>query len=264
VLARALAKQMTRTIGLIIGDITDPYFAEIARGVEDAAGPAGYLTIVCNADRNPITELAYFKMLREHFVAGILFAGGSFPNLSVTKALNEAAEFAAASGTSIVCLADRGMNNMPVMAVDDHAAIYDLTKHLISLGHRKITFVEGPEGLSTSMLRLAGFQRAMGEAGLDSSSRFPGGFGVESGRTAATAVLERPLPDAIIAATDETAVGVLLTLRRAGVEVPQEVSVAGVDDSRYSQIMDLTSVKLPTYELGALAVRNALNPPRFR
>jgi LacI family transcriptional regulator len=84
--ARALAKQMTRTIGPIIGDITDPYFAEIARGVEDAAGPAGYLTIVCNADRNPITELTCFKMLREHFVAGILFAGGSFPNLSVTIA----------------------------------------------------------------------------------------------------------------------------------------------------------------------------------
>jgi LacI family transcriptional regulator len=140
-LDRALAKQMTRTIGLIIGDITDPDFAEIANGVEDAAGPAGYLTIVCNTDRNPITELAYYKLIREHFAAGILFAGGSFPNLPVAKALNEAADFAAASGTSIVCLADRGMNNMPVLAVDDHAAMYDLTKHLISLGHRKITFV---------------------------------------------------------------------------------------------------------------------------
>jgi LacI family transcriptional regulator len=259
-LARALAKQMTQTIGVVIGDITDPYFAEIARGVEDTAGPLGYLTIVCNADRNPVTELAYFRMLQDHFAAGMLFAGGAFPNLPEANALNEAVACAAASGARIVCLADRGVGGVPVLAVDERAALYDLTKHVIRLGHRKIAFVEGPEGLSTSILRQAGFQQAMEEADLDPSVRFPGGFGIESGRTAATAMLARALPEAIIAATDETAVGVLLTLRRAGIQVPQEVSVAGVDDSRYSQIMDLTTVRLPTYELGTLAVRHILNP----
>jgi LacI family transcriptional regulator len=259
-LARALAKQRTQTIGVVIGDITDPYFAEIARGVEDTAGPVGYLTIVCNADRNPVTELAYFEMLQEHFAAGVIFAGGTFPNLPEANALNEAVECAATSATRIVCLADRGMKGVPILAVDERAAIYDLTKHLIRLGHRRIAFVEGPEGLSTSMLRQAGFQQAMEDAELDPSLRFPGGFGVESGRSAAVAMLARSLPEAIIAATDETAVGVLLTLRRAGIQVPQEVSVAGVDDSRYSQIMDLTTVRLPTYELGTRAVRHILYP----
>jgi len=259
-LARALAKQRTQTIGIIIGDITDPYFAEIARGVEDTAGPLGYLTIVCNADRNPATELAYFRMLQEHYAAGVLFAGGIFPDLPEANALKEATESAAASGARIVCLADRGTKEVPVIAVDERAALYDLTEHLIRLGHSRIAFVEGPKGLSTSMLRRAGFLQAMVDAGLDSSLRFSGGFGVESGRTAVNAILTQPLPDAIIAATDETAVGALMALRSAGVRVPQDVSVAGVDDSRYSQIMDLTTVRIPTYDLGTLAVRYILSP----
>ena len=259
-LARAHAKQMTRTIGAVIGDITDPYFAEIARGVEDTAGPLGYLTIVCNADRNPVTELAYFRMFQEHFAAGVLFAGGTFRNLPEANALNEAVECAAASGIRIGCLADRGIKGVPVLAVDERVALYDLTKHLIRLGHRRIAFVDGPEGLSTSMLRQAGFQQAMDEADLDPSLRFPGGFGVESGQTAATAMLTRSLPEVIIAATDETAVGVQLTLQRAGIQVPEEVSVAGVDDSRHSQIINLTTVRLPDCELGTQAVRHIPNP----
>ena len=78
-IARALVTKMTNTIGVIVGDITDPYFAEIARGVEDTAGAQGFLTIVCNADRNPAAEAAYFRMLLEHHAAAIMFAGGCLP-----------------------------------------------------------------------------------------------------------------------------------------------------------------------------------------
>jgi LacI family transcriptional regulator len=268
--ARALTRGKTmNTIGIIVGDITDTYFSEIARGVEDIARTQGYLTIVCNADRNPSAEVAYFQMLLEHQAAGVLFAGGAYPKAPEMTDLQDAVARAVDSeATRLLCLADRDLPKAPVVCVDNHAVLYDMATHLIRMGHRRIAYVEGPEGLTTSIQRRAGFEAAMRDNGLDASGVFFGGFGIESGRVAATAMLTRELPDAVIAATDETAIGVVVTLRHAGIEVPRQVSVAGVDDTKYAQLMDLTTVRLPTYELGSLAARMVLNwesqPPNAR
>jgi LacI family transcriptional regulator len=261
IIARAPAKEITNTIGVVVGDITDTYFAEIARGVEDIARTQGYLTIVCNADRNPKAEVAYFQMLMEHHAAGILFAGGAYPSAPAARELKEAVDSAVAASTTtrIMCLAERGIDSVPVAYVDNYAVMYDMATHLTRMGHRQIAYVEGPEGLSTSIQRRAGFDAAMRDGALDASLIFSGGFGIESGRLAATVMLTRELPDAVIAATDETAIGILVTLRQAGIDVPRQVSVAGVDDTKYAQLMDLTTVRLPTYELGSLAARQILN-----
>jgi LacI family transcriptional regulator len=269
-IARALTHKAMNTIGVVVGDITDSYFAEIARGVEDIARTQGYLTIVCNADRNPTAEVAYFHMLMEHQAAGILFAGGAYPNAPEARALKQAVDGAVADGatTRIMCLAERGIDSVPIVCVDNHAVMYDMAAHLTRIGHRRIAYVEGPEGLSTSIQRRAGFEAAMRDAGQDASLIFPGGFGIESGRVAVTVMLTRELPDAVIAASDETAIGILVTLRQAGIGVPRQVSVAGVDDTKYAQLMDLTTVRLPTYELGSLAARQILSweehPPASR
>ncbi|MEZ5865734.1 MAG: dipeptide ABC transporter ATP-binding protein [Geminicoccaceae bacterium] len=257
-IARALVRRMTNTIGVIVGDITDPYFAEIARGVEDVGSAHGFLTIVCNADRNPSAELAYFEMLLEHQAAGVMFAGGAYPDVPETTLLKAAIARSASSSTKVLCLADRGFDDVKVVSVDNVAVLHDMTMHLIQLGHRRIAYVEGPEGLSTSIHRRHGFETAMKEAGLDCGLIFSSGFGIESGRVAATAMLARELPDAVIAATDETAIGVMVTLRQAGINIPRQVSVAGVDDTRYAQLTNLTTVRLPTYELGALAAQQIL------
>lgn len=257
-IARALVRRMTNTIGVIIGDITDPYFAEIARGVEDFAGARGFLTIVCNADRNPSAELAYFQMLLEHQAAGIMFAGGSYPDVPETALLKTAIARSSNPSTKILCLAERGFDGVNVVSVDNVAVLFDITMHLIQLGHRRIAFVEGPEGLSTSIQRRRGFENAMKQADLDAGLVFSSGFGIESGRVAATAMLAQELPEAVIAATDETAIGVMVTLRQAGIDVPRQVSVAGVDDTRYAQLTNLTTVRLPTYELGSLAAQQIL------
>jgi LacI family transcriptional regulator len=270
IIARALARKVMNTIGVVVGDITDTYFAEIARGVEDIARTQGYLTVVCNADRNPKAEVAYFQMLMEHQAAGILFAGGAYPNAPAARELKEAIDGAVAGGTTtrIMCLAERGIDSVPVACVDNHAVMYDMAIHLTRMGHRRIAYVEGPEGLATSIQRRAGFEAAMRDGGLDASLIFSGGFGIESGRVAATVMLTRELPDAVIAATDETAIGILVTLRQAGIEVPRQVSIAGVDDTKYAQLMDLTTIRLPTYELGSLAARQILSwvehPPAIR
>jgi LacI family transcriptional regulator len=198
-------------------------------------------------------------MLLEHHAAGIMFAGGSYPNVPETKLLIQAVAQAAEARTQIICLADRGFDAAPVISVDNRAALYDMTRHLITLGHERIVFVEGPEGLSTSEQRHEGFEQAMKEAGLEVPARFSGGFGIESGRAAATAMLTQELPDAIIGAADDTAIGLLMTLRQAGIQIPRRVSIVGIDDTKYSQLMDLTTVRLPTYELGALAARQILD-----
>ena len=257
-IARALATQRTRTIGLIVGDIADSYFAEIARGVEDTAGPHGYLTILCNADRNPQTELAYFRMLLDHKVAAVMFAGGLFGNLPEMDALREAVRRAQEEGRQVMVLAPRDFPDVRTIAIDNGAVTYDMTRYLIQLGHRRIAYIGGPPGMNTSVLRREGFERAMQGAGIDPTMIYNEGFGFESGRQAATMILTRTLPDAVLTATDDCAIGLLLTFRAAGIDVPGQVSVAGIDDSRLASLFDLTTVKIPKYELGVIAARQIL------
>ncbi len=253
-IARALVRRMTRTIGVVIGDITDSYFAEIARGVEDQARRRDFLTVICNTDRSPAVENAYFRLLLDHHAAGIIIAGGAFPQAPENDAFRELAKEASRSATRLVVLTDRDVE-APAICVDDRMVAMDLTRYLTGLGHRRIAFVEGLAGLSTSLRRGEGFVRAMEEAGLDPSLRYPGGFGIEPGRAAAALMLRNELPDAVIAATDEAAFGVLTTLQQGGVEIPRQVSVAGIDDNRHAQLFNLTTMRLPTYDLGAMAAK---------
>lgn len=253
-IARALVRRMTNTIGVVIGDITDSYFAEIARGVEDQAYRQDFLTIICNTDRSPAVENAYFRLLLDHHAAGIIIAGGAFPQAPENEAFRELAKEASRSATRLVVLSDRDVE-APVISVDDRMVTMDLTRYLIGLGHRRIAYVEGLTGLSTSLRRGEGFARAMTEAGLDASLRYPGGFGIEPGRAAAAQMLRNELPDAVIAASDEAAFGVLTTLQQGGIEIPRQVSVAGIDDNRHAQLFNLTTMRLPTYDLGAMAAK---------
>lgn len=257
-LARALVTRRSRILGVIVGDIVDPYFAEITRGVEDLARRHGYLTIVCNADRETSAELAYLRILRDYHAEGVIFAGGGFVDDEDAPALAEAVERATSEGIRIIALAKRAFVTSTV-AVDNRATAYDITSYVLSLGHREIAWVEGPAGHTTSADRLAGFRAAMAGAGLEAAAVHPGNFDYESGQSAAQRMIDRSLPQAVIAANDESAIGVLMTLRQAGVKVPEEVSVAGIDDTRASRFVDLTTVAVPMYELGALAARRILD-----
>ncbi len=256
-LARALATQHSRVVGVIIGDVTDPYFATIARGIEDYARSLEYLTIVCNADRSPQTELAYLEMLQEQHAAGIIFTGGIFSGMKESEALKSAVREAVERGERIIALAERDFGNVPRIMTDNRRALYDVTQYLIHLGHRRISYVDGPRGFTTGDLRREGYYDAMREAGLE-PNLVAGGFDYESGRVSGMRLLAAPLPDAIIVFNDESAIGVITTLRQAGVQIPEQVSIAGVDGTRYAELMDLTTVNLPMYELGALAARSLL------
>src|SRR5262245_51899044 len=253
-LARALVKRTSRIVGVIVGDIVDPYFAEIARGVDDVAGPAGHLTMVCNAERRPDAELAHLGVLRDYHAAGVIFAGSGYENAAEEATLRALVQDLQARGSAVVALAARDFD-CPSVLVDNRAAARDATEHLLGLGHRRIAFIEGPPGLHTSAHRLEGFEQAMAAAGAE-PARLPGGFEYEAGDAAADALLAAgDLPDAILAVNDEVAIGLLTGRRRAGVDIPGQVSLAGIDDTRPARLVDLTSVSLPLHELGERAAR---------
>ena len=235
-LGRALVTRSSRIIGVIVGDIVDPYFAEIARAVDDVAARMGYLTMVCNADRRTSAELAHLKVLRDYNAAGVVFAGSGYVDDPSAVALEAAVTEMSENGSTVVALAGRDFPCRRVL-FDNRAAAYDITDYVISLGHRRIAFILGPDGLHTSRERRDGFDAAMREHGLDASLRVEGGFAYEAGYNAVMRLLAAgPLPDAIVAVNDEAAVGALSCLRQAGVDVPGQVSLAGIDDTRTARV----------------------------
>jgi LacI family transcriptional regulator len=251
-LARALVKRTSRIVGVIVGDIVDPYFAEIARGVEDVAARLGHLTMVCNADRRPAAELAHLGVLRDYHAAGVVFAGSGYEHAAEEAELRALVEELVEGGSTVVALAARDLE-CPSVLVDNRGAAREATEHLLELGHRRIAFVEGPPGLHTSAHRLEGFQAAIAAAAAEAVV-IPGGFEFEAGAAAAE-VLIADLPDAVLGVNDEVAIGLLTGLRRGGVDVPGRISIAGIDDTRPARLVDLTSVSLPLHELGEMAAR---------
>jgi LacI family transcriptional regulator len=251
-LARALVTRSSRIIGVIVGDIVDPYFAEIARGVEEVGAGLGYLTMVCSAEAGSDAELGHLRQLRDYHAAGIVFAASGRGNDPSALELADAVADARDRGSVIVALAQRDFD-APSIMFDNEAASHDVTAYVKSLGHERVTFVEGPAGLHTSALRLKGFQRAGG------TDKVPGGFSYEDGVRAAEILLARDgLPDAIVAANDEAAIGVLMRLRDRGVDVPGQVSVAGIDDIRAAHFVGLTTIAVPLHEMGKRAAHTVL------
>ncbi|MFG3258968.1 LacI family DNA-binding transcriptional regulator [Streptomyces sp. NPDC048172] len=258
--ARAMVSPHSRLVGVLVSDIDNPYFSVIARGVDDVASRAGYVTMLSNVDRRTGTEIERLQAMRDYRAAGVVFAGSGYVDDSRTPDLVDAVRRAREQGVHAVSLAVRDLG-CPSVVVDNRAVAHQIADHLVSLGHRRIAFIEGPTGMTVTRHRREGFLARMREAGLEDSAQcLPGGFDYEAGRAATLRLLARPpLPDALIGANDEVAVGALSALRQARVDVPGEVSVAGMDDLRLAEFVGLTTVSLPLYEMGSLAARHIID-----
>ncbi|MFI6501650.1 LacI family DNA-binding transcriptional regulator [Nonomuraea typhae] len=259
-LARALVSRSSRLIGVLVSDIVNPYFSVIARGIDDVASRAGYVTMLSNVDRRTGTEISRLQTMRDYRAAGVIIAGSGFDADPLAADLAMAVRQAKEQGIQAVSLATRDID-CPVVTADNQAAAYDITDHLVSLGHRRIAFIEGPPGMTTGRQRRDGFLACMNAAKLgDLAQCLPGGFDFEAGHLAAMRLIARPpLPDAILAANDETAVGALNALRQAHIDVPGEISVAGMNDLRVARFVGLTTVSLPLYEMGAMAAQHIVD-----
>lgn len=249
--ARSLKTNQTRTIGFILPDITNPFFPEIVRGVEDAARRRNYALLICNTDNDPDAEKHALKVLSSKRVDGIIFTRG-IRKIS-PKELTTA-------GLPIV-VADRNLemraDNFGQVYVDARRAFEDSTRVLVQAGCRRIAFISCRYP-GTRNRRLEGYKSALAEADIpyDRGLVYLQNYDVETGRFGMEKLLaEGRDVDGVVCGDDLIALGVLETLRRQGLAVPEQVKVMGFDDIYISQYTSpaLSTIHQPAYEMGARA-----------
>ena len=249
-LARNLRRRASRTVGVLVPDNTNPFFAEMARLLEDRFFAAGYSVIICNTEQNPQKELAYLDLLAEKAVDGLVFVSTG----------NDADAIEKISSSDLPCvLIDRDIEVAGINRVisDNSAGAILATDHLIKLGHQHIACITGPAGLASTEERLAGYRQAIAAAGLQETVA-AGDFQIESGGEALRQLLSRDTPPtAVFAFNDLMALAAMHAAVDCGVAIPGDLSVVGFDDIDIAAfaIPPLTTVQQPREEIAAETVR---------
>jgi LacI family transcriptional regulator len=251
-IARSLKKGSTQTIGLLVTDITNPFFTAVVHSVEDAAQARGYSVFLCNSDEDVAEERTYLDLLLTRRVDGLI--------LVPTGKAADYAGFALAPRAPVVFI-DRVIPGVPVdtVTVDNVSASQAAIEYLLRLGHRRIGIVTGLPHLSTSAERLKGYRRALRKAGIavDPELVRQGDFRQEGAFQAAQSLLAvRARPTAIFASNNLMAIGTMLAVRAAGLSCPEDVSLACFDDFDWAGVFHprLTVLRQPTAEIGQRAM----------
>jgi LacI family transcriptional regulator len=256
---RGLRVGRLATMAVVVHHLADPYFAEVARAVAARAWEAGMLTIVCSSNRDPEVELRYLQLLSQSRVAAVLFAGGGRENAGHQRMVQRHTDAIAAYGGAVVAMAPHA-EHWPCETADNHGGAAAAARHLLSLGHREIAVITGPEWLLTSRERELGFREALAEAGVVPLMA-GGDFTPSGGSRAVEALLDQGRRfTAVLASNDGMAIGALQQLQRAGISVPHEVSVMGFDDIPGVDYLSppLSTVRVPLQALAIAAVERAL------
>ena len=250
--ARSLRLGRTRTIGLVIPDITNPHFAAMASAIEVACDAAGYSLMFCNTSDDAAKELRLLRLLRTQRVDGIILVPSGAPE--DPDALRQAI-------TAPTVIVDRTVDGLDCDAVllDNHAASRMVVEYLIRCGHRRIGVVAGRAGVSLSSERLAGYRETLAENGIayDDTLVVGGEFQPEPAYRAAIRLLHRrPRPTAIFSTSNHTTIGIMKALADQGFRCPQDISVAAIDDFDWSNAFSphLTTAAQPIAEIGRSAV----------
>ena len=253
-LGHSLRFNQTKTLALVITDITNPFWTTVARGVEDAAQEKGYSVILCNTDESSEKQDQYLTMLLKRRIDGIIFVPTHSSNNPVQRIQEQKI-------TVVVLDRDVPSCNVDVIRGDSFGGAYQLTRHLIELGHKQFAALAGPKDVSTSIERVAGFRHALEEAGLNQNSDnvFWGSFNNQKmGYEMAGAALKLvPQPTAFLAINNFIANGALHLFGNANLRVPQDVSIVSFDDMPIfiNPSPFLTVAKQPAYEMGYKATQ---------
>ncbi len=251
ILARSLRQGITHTIGLIVPDNSNPFFAEVARVAEMVGFEHDYSVILCNSDKNVERESAYLNVLIAKQVDGVIFIAAG----SEQQHLRELA----AQGIPVV-VADRDVPQelADVVLVNHEQGGYDATRYLISLGHRRIACIGGPSPLTPSSDRVRGYRRALTEGGIPVEEQLivrctESYLGGESAMAQLLSLEE--LPTAVFTYNDVTAIGALRAICNAGLRVPTDLSIVGFDDIPLASavVPALTTVAQPITDLATVA-----------
>ncbi|MEW5974259.1 MAG: LacI family DNA-binding transcriptional regulator [Acidobacteriota bacterium] len=255
--ARSLASGRSNTIGLIISDISNPFFPELVKSIEAFATERGYDVILANTNYDPKRTADCVRRMIERQVMGVAIMTAEM-DFSLIREL-------AGKNVSVVFL-DLGpvRERMSNINVNYQSGIEQAVRHLVDLGHHRIAFIGGTPALKSARTRRDAFLECMKRIDVFSGKPliFEGNFTSESGRRAAAEILrERVLPTAIFAANDLMAIGCMSEVRSAGLRIPDDLSVVGFDDISFAALTDppLTTIVLPRAELGSRAVEALLH-----
>lgn len=251
-LAQAMITGRSQTLGLVLPDIVNPFFAHVVRGAEDLARDRDYSLILCNSDLRPTSELRDIDTLLAHQVDGVLFIPGS---TSAHQALDRLVRSRAP-----YVLMDESLPgpDEPGVFSDNEDGGYQAGIHLANVGVRDPVFVGGPQELPTVREKEAGFRRALTERGIALVAARYGRYRTDAGFEMVRGLVEQGLRfDGLFAADDLLALGATQALQGAGIRVPEDVAVCGFDGMPGAELWTpaLTTVAQHIYELGATAVR---------
>ena len=266
--ARSLAGGTTSAIGLVVHEIGDPYFSEIASGVMRVAAHQELTVQICHTGRDPDTELRQVRNLIANRVGAILIAGSGFVDPEVEAPVRDELERYAASGGRVAVIGRHHLRADTVQP-DNTDGGRQIAEHVLGLGHRRLAILSGSLGLTTVTDRLAGVHEAMRAAGVepDGVPVIEDEFTRDGGRAGATRILaEHPDTTAVMALNDDMAIGCLSELRRARTAVPDRMTVTGFDDVAVAGDLapGLTTIRLPMADMGARALALALKEPGKR
>jgi LacI family transcriptional regulator len=261
--AQALAGQSRRTVGVICHDVSDPYFAVIARGIMRVAGDNGLLVMLASTFRDADREVAYVSMLRAQRAPAILLIGSGFEDKTWERSLAAELDPYLRGGGRVAVVSRHRSLRVDSVLPENRAGAAALANALLEMGHRRFAILAGPRGLTTVSDRIAGFQESLSAAGVHMSEEdiVEGGFTRDGGYDAMNRLIDRGLrATCVFAVTDVMAIGALTALRDKGLSVPGDVSMAGFDDIPIVRDLTppLTTVALPLEQLGERAMELAL------
>jgi DNA-binding LacI/PurR family transcriptional regulator len=253
-----LRGERARLIGLVLPELQNPIFPALAEVIGGALAQRGFTPVLCTRAGGGLSEADYVDMLLEQQASGVVFAGGHYHELA---APHDHYRLLHSRGIPVV-LVNAAIENLdfPCVATDDMIAAMQAFRHLASLGHERIGLLLGPEDHMPSRRKLDAFTRQAQQAGLDVAPVEHALFSLEGGQAAATRMLARGVTG-IICASDVLALGAIRAVRRAGRDVPADVSVVGYDDSGWLNCTDppLTTVRQPIESMGKAAVALLVN-----
>jgi LacI family transcriptional regulator len=239
-LARNLRRQRSGAIGVVVSDIENPHFTEMLRAVEDVAYGGGYRVLVCNTDETPAKQATYIAELMDERVLGIVLSASDPHGAEIRHLLDHGIPLVAFDREVADARAD-------TVIADNVGGARAATELLVQAGHRAITLVGGRREVETGAERLDGYELAMRAAGLEPHS-VDGDFRMEGGQAAVAALLAGPArPSGLVVANNLMTAGALRAIRDAGLRIPDEIALVGIDDPFWAELVDppLTTMAQP-------------------
>ena len=250
---RHLVLKRSNLIGLVVADISNPFYAELARGIEDKAHQEGYNVIFCSTDNKPERMETYVHLMIDVGVDGFIFTSARLREPLIEKLIAERLP---------LVLVNRKLSGeaFNYVVLNNVKGAYEVTKHLINLGYRKIAIIDGPSNVSTGLDRLRGYQRALKDHQIPLNPDYiiHGPFARVTGYDGARRLLEMEnRPEAIFGGSDYIAMGVIDAVEEMGLRVPEDVGLVGFDDTEFAsnQRIRLTTVSQNKYDMGNLGVQ---------